>query len=106
MVAKMSPTWSVFYAIILPSLLGLFAGLCVALVVKWTLIKFVTELEYRLTDCEGRVNREVKIRAGEKGSAAKNKSDELVDWAKDRAVEGQPGQLNFNDWRKSKMIGK
>lgn len=96
-------TW-VLTAIILPSVCGALAGACLALLSKWGQTRFLVELEYRITDLEGRVNREVKIRAGAKGVEAKNKADDLVEWAKEQAVPEKAVSSNFMDWRRAKMV--
>jgi len=94
----------VLTALILPSVCGGLAGLCLALVTKWGQTRFIVELEYRLDDLEGRVTREVKIRAGAKGTEARNKADDLVEWAKENASQGNLPQQNFVQWRHSKMV--
>lgn len=101
----MSPIESNFSAFGVPILCGLLAGVCGAALGRWGQIRFLMELEYRLADCEARVNRETKIRAQEKSVSARKGSDDLVDWAKDNATQPNVGKLNLADWRKSKMIG-
>lgn len=100
----MTPTSSIFFAYILPFLCGLVGGLCAATVHKWSQTRFLVELEYRLDDIEGRVSREVKIRAGAKGTEARLKQDDLVEWAKDHAAQPNLAPGNFVDWRRSKMV--
>lgn len=105
MVVFMTPTDSMFFAIGLPIILGAIAGGCTALLTNWVQVKFLRELEYRLADCEGRVNRETKIRAQEKSVSARKGSDDLVEWAKENAAQPNVAQMNLADWRKSKMLG-
>ncbi len=93
------------FAIGVPILLGFLAGVAGAVLKNWVMIKFLMELEYRLADCEGRVNRETKKRAQEMSVSSRKGSDDLVEWAKDNAAQPNVGQLNFADWRKSKMVG-
>jgi len=89
---------------IVPILSGGVAGLCVAVLAKWAQTRYLVELEYRIDDLEGRVTREVKIRAGAKGLEAKGKVDDLVTWAKDNTAQPNVAPQNFADWRKSKMV--
>lgn len=100
----MTPIESRFFAVILPFACGMIGGVCAALLKSWVMIKFLKELEYRLADCEGRVNRETKIRAQEKSVSSRKGTDELVDWAKDNAAQPKVEQLNLTDWRKAKMV--
>lgn len=100
----MSTTSWVLTAIILPFVCGGIGGACLAVLTKWGQTRFIVELEYRLDDLEGRVNREVKIRAGAKGTEARNKADDLVEWAKDQQPQPNVPGLNYLDWRKSKMV--
>lgn len=101
----MTPIYNALIAIRMPILAGFVAGVCGSLMKNWAQTRFLMELEYRLADCEGRVNRETKIRAQEKSVSARKGSDDLVDWAKDNAAQPNVGNLNFADWRKSKMVG-
>ena len=96
--------WGIF-AVLVPTLAGAIGGVCAALIKNWVMIKFLTELEYRLADCESRVNRETKKRAQEMSVGSKKEDDDLVAWAKDNAAQPNVGNLNFADWRKSKMVG-
>lgn len=100
----MDTAYWVLTAIILPFCCGGVGGLCLAVVHKWGQTRHIVELEYRLDDLEGRVTREVKIRAGAKGTEARNKADDLVEWAKNNTPEPALGKQNFVDWRKSKMV--
>lgn len=100
----MTPTYWAFSALLLPFFCGLVGGLCAATVHKWSQTRFLVELEYRLDDIEGRVSREVKIRAGAKGTEARLKADDLVTWAQENAAPANLGQQNFKDWRLSKMV--
>ena len=104
MVVKMTPIQSILFTIFVPILLGLLAGIGGAVLKNWTMVKFLMELEYRLADCEGRVNRETKKRAQEMSVESRKGSDDLVEWAKDNAGQPNVGNLNFSDWRKSKMV--
>lgn len=102
----MTPTSSYIFAILVPIICGALAGLCAAVLHKWTQTRFLVELEYRLDDIEGRVNREVKIRAGAKGTEARKQTDDLVEWAKDNTPQANLVPQNFKDWRLSKMVQK
>lgn len=99
----MTTTQWVLFAIIVPSLSGGVAGLCLAVLAKWAQTRYLVELEYRLDDLESRVTREVKIRAGAKGTEARNKADDLIEWAKNNSTQPNLAPQNFVDWRRSKM---
>jgi len=73
------------------------------------LTRRMLDLEYAVEDLEGRVVREVKIRAGQKGRQVKETDQELLDWAKVQtatppAKEGG-GDSTYKDWRFNKMRG-
>jgi hypothetical protein len=86
-------------------LAGFFAGILGAALTKWTLVRFLRELEYRVADLEERVNREVKVRAGIK---SREKAETVDDWLKSDplAQPAQPSTVQappFKDWYKKKM---
>ena len=99
----METAYWVLTAVFLPFCCGGIGGVCLAVVHKWGQTRHIVELEYRLDDLEGRVTREVKIRAGAKGTEARNKSDDLIEWAKTNSPQPNLVPQNFVDWRKSKM---
>lgn len=105
MVVKMTPIERGISAGLVPFVVGLIAGVCGAVLKSWVYIKFLTDLEYRLAECEGRVNRETKKRAQEMSVTSRKGDDDLVTWAKDNAARPNVGQLDFAKWRKDKMVG-
>lgn len=85
-------------------LCGLLAGTVGAALTHWSLIRALRMLEYRLEDLDGRVVREVKIRASEKSREVVNADKKLEEWARETKVD--PPVPNYADWRRSKMAGK
>lgn len=81
---------------------GLAGGCSSYLIIHWSHIRFQRQLEYRVEDLEGRVIREVKIRASEAsrktGSIEKKLLEEINE---QKPVE----QLTLESWRK-KGFGK
>ncbi len=67
------------------------------------------DLDYRLTDLEGRVLRETRIRAGSKGQEAKQTDQALLEWAKEQTDAvvhpATPTLKPLHEWRRDKMIG-
>ncbi len=82
---------------------GFLAGVVGAFLTKWTLVRFLMELEYRLSDVEGRVSREVKIRANQESQKTKKNLDEWIAPAESEAA-ASPVPV-FRDWYKKKMVG-
>lgn len=70
-----------FLDILLTFLCGFVAGGAGAAMYYWSLRRTVYELEYSVISLEGRLSREVKVRASDKGRAAKAEQDELEQWA-------------------------
>lgn len=75
---------------------GIVGGCCIYLLVHWSHVRFQLGLDYRLSDLEGRVTREVKIR----GLAAADKSK---NWEKDFMekikVEKPEETLTLESWK-------
>lgn len=88
---------STFYAVFLGFLGGIVGGGCFYLVVHWGHIRFQLGLEYRLSDLEGRVSREVKIRAAETHSKKKSIEETLLEKISNEAPEPE---LNMKSWIK------
>ncbi len=76
---------------------------------SWGLVRVSVDLDYRLTDLEGRVNREVKIRAGQETQRKRNVDQDLQNWAVEAAGKPEKPQgvsvLPFPEWYRSKMKG-
>ena len=85
------------------------AGWVAATLKVWGLGRRTSELEYRLEDIEGRVTREVKIRAGQAGQRQKTADQDTLEWAKAQvetpAPTSAPTLKPLQDWRRDRMIG-
>lgn len=86
------------------------AAVCATLLVHWTLVRLLRELEYRQTDLEGRLLREVKVRAGTVSREKRDTEEKLEQWAQEQkqagpAGLGHPG-LSYTDWVRGKMVGR
>ena len=95
------PSRSDLSAILLPFISGLVGGMCFALPFNWGLRRFLVELEYRVSDQEGRVNREVKKRAQEASIEKRKENTDLDDWAREHksgSTSLVPSGHKFNDW--------
>lgn len=107
----MHNVWVPVYNFIIASLVLLLCCFCAAWLGAAGKMRALTrrtlDLEYRLEDLEGRVIREVKIRAGEAGRKQKDADQALIDFAtNNQPATVQPAQESFADWRRRKMIGK
>lgn len=101
-------SWDITVILVLLACSGV-VSICTAIVTKWTLIRFVVELEYRVDSLEDRIGTEVKKRAQEKSVASRAGQDQILDWAKEQKVS--PPKIpnafpELADWRKGKMVGK
>jgi len=67
------------------------------------------DVDYRLSDLEGRVGREVKIRAGQAGQKALSEDKALLEWAKEQVQAPTPTTgptlKPLHEWRREKMVG-
>lgn len=93
-------------AFLVPFFIGLTCGALIAALSKWGLSRFALDLDYRLGDLEGRLNREVKVRAQKDSITSRKKNDSVDEWAQLNAQAQQPQQpfaTDFAQWRKSKM---
>ena len=62
------------------------------------------DLDYRLADLEGRVNREVKIRAGQDRQKGKRLDEEILDAARTAPATATPAAFpDLLAWRKERM---
>lgn len=86
---------STFFAGLLAFLAGIVGGGCLYLVVHWGHTRFQLGLEYRLSDLEGRVSREVKIRAADTHTKKKSIEETLLEKISNEPVEPP---LNLKSW--------
>jgi len=74
------------------------------------LTRRLLDCEYSIEDLEGRVVREVKIRAGEAGRRQKTQDQAMIQWAEEQAaVPADPSSnanQDFKTERWNKMKGK
>lgn len=81
----------------------------VATLVKWALIRFTVELEYRVDSLEDRIAREVKVRGQERSVESRKSKSELLEWAEGEkgGVGGEAAKTSgLDQWRADKMVGK
>lgn len=93
---------TLFYAVLLPFCSGLVAGGLVYLAIHWGHIKFQLGLDYRLSDLEGRVSREVKIRAADTHRDKKTIDQDLLEQIRASKEEAPD---NLASWTK-KAFGR
>jgi len=86
--------WS-FYALLLPFVSGIVGGLVSYLLIHWSHIRFQRQLEYRIEDLEGRVVREVKIRAGQEHVRKKNVDADLLERIN---LEKKEPEVSMSNW--------
>ena len=98
----------------LTAILILFCGCVVvsgivATLVKWALIRFTVELEYRVDSLEDRIAREVKVRGQERSVESRKSKGELLEWAEGQkeGAGAEPAKNSpLDQWRLDKMVGK
>ena len=73
-------------------------ALCSYLALNWGHIKVLLGLDARLSEVEGRVNREIKIRASEASRVNKNWTQEALN----QLQEKKTPELDLAAWRNSK----
>lgn len=88
--------WSLS-AVLLPIIFGIVGGIFANILQRWTLHRITLDLDYRLSDLEGRVNREVKIRAGSEVAVRKKAEQMILDAAKEQAPQNNPS-ANLSSW--------
>lgn len=88
-----------FFDVFLPSFCGIVAAASLYLLLNWVHARVLVSLNYRLEDLEGRVLREVKIRASEKSREGKNWDKDLLD--KLQTEKPEP-PLTMESWRNKK----
>lgn len=95
---------SLSLAVFLVVACGLGAGALGGALTYWALLRLLRMLEYRLSDVEERVVREVKIRAAEKSLQNRKQETGLEEWAKNEVDKTQAKPVStFTDWYKSRM---
>lgn len=90
-----------FFALILPIICGFVSGACSFLLLNWGLMRVYLGIEYRLTDLEGKVIRETKIRASEMSRSGKNADRDLIEKI---AEQNQKPEMTVEGWRQSKFL--
>lgn len=88
---------TLIYAFFLPFVWGVVGGGLAYVAVHWGHLRFQLGLDYRLSDLEGRVSREVKIRAADTHQNKKAADTDLLDQIKASKTE-QPMTLDV--WTK------
>ena len=86
------------YVILLSFVCGVIGGLGVYLVLHWVHMRFQLALEYRLTDLEGRLSREQKIRAVGVHNSKKASDREFLEKVQEEAKNQAPA-LSLESWR-------
>lgn len=93
-----------FIVLILCILSGLASGWLGSMAKNASLRRDITDHDYRLSDLEGRVNREVKIRAQQASTKAKDLDREILALA-GKGEQTKP-ELNLQDWRSKMFLRK
>lgn len=89
------------YAIFLAFLSGFLGGWLAVFVFRWDLRRVSLGLEYRLTDLEGRVNREVKLRAAEASHKSRTSDRDLLEQIE--AAKKTPAAPSLQEWTASRF---
>lgn len=76
------------------------AAVCSYLLLNWVQVRLLLQLDARLSEVEGRVNREIKIRASDASRQSKNWEKELIQRA---AEETKPQESSLDLWRRQKF---
>ena len=72
-------------------------------VFNWGLYRMALSFDYRLTDLEGRVTRETKIRASAASKSKKEREEELME-AAHQTLSGQQVMFpNLQQWKQQKF---
>ena len=100
-VAESLTIWQIT-ALLLQIICSFAGGVVAYVLLNWAMTRFQLGLEYRLSDLEGRVNREVKIRASEASRGKKGTDQELLDQIKAETVPQGSGMPTLFDWTRSK----
>lgn len=86
---------TVFFAVIVPVISGISGVALSLLLFRWDSRRFQLDLDYRLSDLEGRVNREVKIRANEASRKDRNIEKDLLEQIEN--AKSQP-KMDLQSW--------
>ena len=92
-----------FFAVILAFFCGLAGGCSSYLIIHWGHIRFQRQLEYRVEDLEGRVIREVKIRASEASRKTGSIEKDLLAKINEEKPEEQ---LTLANWKQKGYLRK
>lgn len=87
---------SIFSALLLALFCGFAGGVLAYVAIHWGHIRFQLGLDYRLSDLEGRVAREVKVRAANEHLAKKNTDKDLLEQIKNAPPKEE---LTMKNWR-------
>jgi hypothetical protein len=96
--------WSAIFLVFFGSFVG---GICGSYIFSWDTRRLLASLQYSVEDLEGRVVREVKIRAGTKARQAEKEDENLAMWAADELRREGPKESAtvppLSEWYKKKM---
>lgn len=90
----------VFFSILLPIVCSMAVTVCLFLLLNWSVLRVYLGMEYRLSDLEGKVIRETKIRASDMSRSSKNLDRELLERI---SQENQKPKMTLENWRQSKF---
>lgn len=87
---------SIFSALILAIVCGFVGGILAYIGIHWGHVRFQLGLDYRLSDLEGRLQREVKIRAANENQKKITTDRDLLE-----AIKNAPKkeELTMENWR-------
>lgn len=90
------------YVVLLQVVCTIVIAACSYLLLNWVHLRVLLQLEARVSEVEGRVNREIKIRASDASRASRNWEKDLL--AK-MQTEGSTPKLTLENWRANKFKG-
>jgi hypothetical protein len=90
-----------FFGILLQIGCGVVGGLSSFLLLNWGIYRFQLGLHHRLTEAEGRIERETKIRASEQSRRGRNVEKDLLDQIQN-GIQTPPPALTLENWKKTK----
>lgn len=97
---------TIFFAVLVGIAVGFATGY-LGCYVRWlTTHRNQLDHEYRLSDLEARLNREVKVRAQAASLKSKDLDQQIIDLARNSQVAEKTPDLSLSDWRNKGYLRK